>query len=94
MFGGRGSANVLCEDRVPKEDSVGFGEFCTQKILTIFIKEGATLFTSCVFSLAPIRSNIPVEEFPDYVMEMMSEDQYESSCLAREFSVRLQPAAE
>ena len=48
-----------------------------------FIKE-----SHCVFLPVPIRSNIPVREFPEYVMEMTAEDECSINRLAREFSVR------
>ena len=39
------------------------------------------------FFPVPIRSDIPVSEFPDYVMEMTEEDNSNSNGLIREFSV-------
>ena len=39
------------------------------------------------FFPVPIRSDIPVSEFPDYVMEMTEEDDSNSNSLIREFSV-------
>ena len=39
---------------------------------------------------AQIKNSVPIKEFPDYVLEMTHEDRYESTHLAREFSVNME----
>ena len=39
------------------------------------------------FFQARVRRNIPVTEFPEYVLHMIQEDEYDSNYLAREFLV-------
>ena len=41
----------------------------------------------CVFHTVPMRSDIPVGEFPDYVQEMTQENNFKRSKLAIEYQV-------
>ena len=58
--------------------------------ITYYSSINQPFYTDHIISFtAPIRSKIPLSEFPDYVIEMTDEDDSNSTGLMREFSVSL-----